>query len=94
MRSGGRKALYSRERDSLEKPYEEAQTQRKASRPGKNLVFSKDIYLQKSGKRPQRKVEVGLKRRGELNNSAWDCKLAWCESTEKNEDLLRLRERH
>ena len=41
---GRRKALYKRERDSLERPHKEAEIQRKTLRQGKNLAFSEDIY--------------------------------------------------
>ena len=47
MRRDRRKALYRRERDSLEGTHEEAETQRKALRRGKNLAFSKDTCLEK-----------------------------------------------
>ena len=47
MRRGRRKTLYRRERDSLEKPHEEAEIQRKALRRGKNLAFSEDTCLEK-----------------------------------------------
>ena len=47
MRRCRRKALYRRERDSLEGPREEAEIQRKALRHGKNLAFSKDTCLEK-----------------------------------------------
>ena len=41
VRTSRRKALYRRERDSLEGPYEEAEIQRKALRRWENLAFSK-----------------------------------------------------
>ena len=44
---GRRKALYRRERDSLEGPHEEAEIQRKTLRRGKNLAFSEDTCLEK-----------------------------------------------
>ena len=44
MRRGRRKGLYRRER---EWSYEEAEVQRKALRPGKNLAFSEDTCLEK-----------------------------------------------
>ena len=47
VRRGRRKALYRRERDSLEGPLEEAEIQRKALRRGKNLAFSEDACLEK-----------------------------------------------
>ena len=64
MRRGQRKALYRRERDSLEGPHEEAELQCKALRHGKNLVFSKDTCLEKERvqlKETSRKFGVGLK---------------------------------
>ena len=70
MRRGKRKALYRRERDSLEGPHKEAEIQRRALRCGKNLAFSEHAYLEKERVRSTatpRKVEVGLKRRRELN---------------------------
>ena len=68
MRRDRKKALYRRERDSLEGPHEEAEIQRKALRRGKNLAFSKDTCLEKERVRSKvtpRKVGVGLKRRRE-----------------------------
>ena len=50
MRRGRRKALYRRERDSLDGPHEEAEIQRKALRRKKNLAFSADICLEKERK--------------------------------------------
>ena len=47
VKKGRRKALYRRERDSLEGPYEETEIQRKALRQGKNLAFSEDTCLEK-----------------------------------------------
>ena len=47
MRRGQRKALYRRERDSLEGPHDEAEIQRKTLRRGKNLAFSEDTCLEK-----------------------------------------------
>ena len=47
MRRDRRKDLYSRERDSLEGPHEEAEIQPKALRRGKNLAFSQDTCLEK-----------------------------------------------
>ena len=47
MRRGQAKALYRKERDSLEGPREEAEIPRKALRQGKNLAFSKDTCLEK-----------------------------------------------
>ena len=64
MRRGRRKALYRRERDSLEGPHEKAEIQRKALRRGKNLAFSEDTCLEKERVRLKvipRKVGVGLK---------------------------------
>ena len=58
-----RKALYRRERDSLEGRHEEAEIQRKALRRGKNLAFSEDTCLEKERVRSKvtpRKVGVGL----------------------------------
>ena len=95
MRRGQRKALYRRERDSLEGPHEEAEIQHKALRRGKNLAFSKDTCLEKErvqSKVTPRKVGVGLKQRQEPNRR----RLAWLGSTEKKEasHLLGLRGRH
>ena len=66
VRRGRRKALYRRERDSLEGPHENAEIQRKALRRGKNLAFSEDTCLENERVRSKvtpRKVGVGLKRR-------------------------------
>ena len=57
---GQRKALYRRERDSLEGPHEEAEIQRKALRRAKNLAFSEDTCLEKErvrSKATQEKLE-------------------------------------
>ena len=57
MRRGQRKALYRRERDSLEGPHEEAELQRKT------LAFSKDTCLEKERVRSKVtpiKVGVGI----------------------------------
>ena len=70
VKRGQRKALYRRERDSLEGPHEEAEIQRKALRRGKNLAFSEHTCLEKERLRSTmtpRKVEVRLKRRRELS---------------------------
>ena len=70
MKRGQRKALYGRERDSLEGPHEEAEIQRKVLRCGKKSAFSEDTCLEKERVRStvtSRKVEVRLKRRRELN---------------------------
>ena len=64
VRRGQRKALYKREKDSLEGPHEEAEIQRKALRCGKNLAFSKNTCLKKERVRLKvtpRKAGVGLK---------------------------------
>ena len=56
------KFLYSRERDSLEGPYDEADIQRKALRCEKNLAFSEDTCLDKERVRSKvtpRKVKLG-----------------------------------
>ena len=67
MRRGRRKALYRRERDSIEGPHQEVGIQRKALRRGKNLAFSEDTCLEKKervrSKVTPRKVGGGLKRR-------------------------------
>ena len=47
VRRGRRKALYRRERDSLEGPHEEAEIQHKALRRGKNLAFREDACSEK-----------------------------------------------
>ena len=61
VRRGRRKALYKRERGSLEGPHEEAEIQRKALRRGKNLAFSKDTCLEKErvrSKVAQKRLEL------------------------------------
>ena len=84
--------------ESLEGPHKEAEIQRKALRPGNNLAFSEDTYLEKERVRSKVtpiKVGVGLKRRRELSRRlGW--KLAWWGSTEMKEAscLLGLRGRH
>ena len=50
VRRDRRKALYRRERDSLEGPHEEAEIQRKALRRGNNLAFSEYTCLEKERK--------------------------------------------
>ena len=70
VRRGRRKALYTRERDSLKAPHEEAEIQRKALRRGKNLAFREDTCLEKErvrSKAAPRKVAVGLKQRREVS---------------------------
>ena len=98
MRRGRRKDLYSRERNSLEGPHEEAEMQRKALRRGKNLAFSGDTCIEKERVRSKvnpRKVGVGLKRRREPSRRKLGWRLAWWESTEKEAShLLGLRGRH
>ena len=74
MRRGQRKALYKRERDSLEGPHEEAKIQRKALRRGKNLAFCEDTCLEKErvqSKVTQEKLGVGLKQRREPRMRRW-----------------------
>ena len=98
VRRGRRKALYRRNRDSLEGPKKEAEIQRKVLRRGKNLAFSEDTCLEKERVRSKvtpRKVGVGLKRRWELSKRRLGWRLAWWGSTEKEAShLLRLRGRH
>ena len=75
VRRGPRKALHNRERDSLERPQEEAEIQRTPLRRGKNLAFSEDACLEKERvqlKVITRKVEVELEWRRELNKRRWD----------------------
>ena len=90
VRRGRRKALYRKERDSLEGPYEKAEIQRKALRRGKNLAFSEDTCLEKERVRSKvtpRKVGVGLKRRREPSKRKLGWRLARWGSTEKKEAL-------
>ena len=99
MRRGRRKALYRRERESLEGPQEEPEIQRKALRCWKNFVFSEDTCLEKErvrSKMTSRKVGVRLKRRREPSKRRLGRRLAWWGSTEKKEasHLLGLRGRH
>ena len=99
MRRDQRKDLYRTERDSLERPHEEAEIQRKALRRGKNLAFSEDARLEKErvrSKMTPRKVGVGLRWRWEPNRRRLGWRLAWWGSTEKKEasHLLGLRGRH
>ena len=57
---GRRKALYRKERDSLEESDEEAEVKRKALRRGRNFAFSEDTCLEKERARSKvtaRKVE-------------------------------------
>ena len=66
VRRGRRKALYRRERDSLQGPHKEAEIQRKALTRGKNLTFSEDTCLEKErvqSKMTSRKVGMELKRK-------------------------------
>ena len=95
VKRGRRKALYRRERDSLEGPHDEAEIQRKALRRGKNLAFIKDTCLEKGRVRSKvtpKKVGVRLKRRRKPSRR----RLAWWGSTQKKEasHLLELRGRH
>ena len=99
MRRGRKKALYGKERESLEGPREEAEIQRKALRRGKNLAFSEDTCLEKERVRSKvtlRKVGVGLKRRREPSKRRLNWRLAWWGSTKKKKasHLLGLRGRH
>ena len=99
MRRGRRKALYKKERHSLDGSHEEAEIQRKTLRRGKNLAFSKDTCLEKErvqSKVTPRKVEVGLKRRREPSRKRLGSRLVWWGSTEKKEasNFLELRGRH
>ena len=98
VRRDRRKALYRRERDSLEEPHEDAEIQRKALRRGKNLAFSEDTCLENERMRSKvtsRKVGVGLKRRREPSRRRFGWRLVWWGSTEKEAShFLGLRERH
>ena len=88
MRRGQRKALYKRERDSLEGPHEEVEIQRKSLVRGKNLAFSEDTCLENERVRSKvipRKVGVWLKRRRKLSKKRLGWRLAWWGSTEKKE---------
>ena len=80
MKRDRRKALYRRERDSLEGPHEEAEIQRKALRRGKNLAFIKDTCLEKEraqSKVAPRKVEVGLNWRRVPSRRRLGWRVAW-----------------
>ena len=84
------KDLYRTERDSLERPHDEAEIQCKALRRGKNLDFSEDTCSEKERVRSKvtpRKIEVGLKRRRELSTTRLGWRLAWWGSTKKKEAL-------
>ena len=99
VRRSQRKALYRRERDSLEEPHEEAEIQRKALRRGKNLAFSENTCLEKERVRSKvtpRKVGVGLKQRREPSRRRLGWRLAWWGSYEQKEasHLLGWRGRH
>ena len=99
VRRDRRKHLYRKERDSLDRPHEEAEIQRKALRCGKNLAFSEDTCLVKERVRSKvtpRKVGVGVKRRREPSRRRLGWRLAWWGSTEKKEasHLLGLRGKH
>ena len=99
MRRGRKKDLYRTEGDSLEGRHEEAETQCKALRRGKNLAFSEDTCLEKERVRSKvtpRKVGVGLKRRREPSRRRLGWRLAWWGSSEKKKasHLLGLRGRH
>ena len=99
MSRGRRKDLYRRESDSLERPHEKAEIQRKVLRLGKNLAFSEDTCLEKErvrSKMTPRKVGVGLKRRREPSRRRLGWRLARWGSTVKKEasHLLGLRGRH
>ena len=85
-----RRTLYRRKKGFLEGLYEGAEIQLEALRRGKNLAFSKDTCLEKKKVRLKvttRRVEVELKRRGELNKRTWGWKLAWWGSIEKKRGL-------
>ena len=99
MRRGRRKDLYRRKTNSLERPHEEAETQRNALKRGKNLAFSEDTSSEKKRVRSKvipRKVGVGLKPWREPSRRRLGWRLAWWGSTEKKEasHLLGLRRRH
>ena len=99
VRRSQRKALYRRERDSLEGTHEEAKIHRKALKQEKNVVLSEDTCLEKKrmwSKVTPRKVGVGLKRRRELSRRRLGWRLSWWGSTEKKgaSHLLGLRGRH
>ena len=99
MRRGRRKALYRRERDSLEGLHEQDEIKLKVLRSGKNLAFSENTCLEKKRVRLKvtpRKIGVGLKRRWELSKRRLGRRLAWWGSAEKKEAsyLLGLRGRH
>ena len=69
-----KKALCERKRNSVERTHEEAETQHKFFRRGKNLVCSGVTCVEKEGvqsKVTARKVEVGLKQSGELRRERW-----------------------
>ena len=86
MRRGRRKALYRIKRDFLDGPHEKAEIKRKAPTRRKNSVFSQDTYLEKERVRSKvtlRKVEVGFKRKQDLNQRTLGWRLGWWGSTEK-----------
>ena len=67
VRRGRRKALYRRKRDSIGRPHDEAEIQRKALKQEKNLTFIEDTCLERErvrSKVAQTKFGMGLKRRG------------------------------
>ena len=99
VRRSRKKALDSTERNSLERPHEEAEIQRKALRRGKNLAFSKDTCLEKERVRSKvalKKVGVRLERMREPSKRKLGWRWALSGSTEKKEalHLLRLTGRH
>ena len=80
VRTGRRKALYTRDRDSLEGPHDEVEIQRRALRRGRNLAFSEDTSLEKERVRSKvtpRKAGVRLKRRREPSKRGFGWRLAW-----------------
>ena len=78
MRNGQGKALYKREKDSLEVPQEEAEIQRRI-KPKEKLGFQ-PRYVFSEGKNAvdgdPNKSWSGVEAKGELNRRRWDWRLA------------------
>ena len=99
VRRGRRKALYRRERDSLEGPHENAEIQRKALRRGKNLAFSEDTCLENKKSAVEgdpKKSWSGIETKMVVKQDEVGLEVSSVESTERKEasHFLRLRGRY
>ena len=91
MRRGRRKDLYTRERDYLEGPHEEAEMQRNTLRRGKNLAFSEDTPSRKERLSPTSKARREASRNEFMEKSGMPDRVESFRESNSSEDRPRAR---